>query len=83
MKKRFLHRWFSICSAHHEHNDDCTVCDTGSWVFMPTYWLEHMLWKLSPKLWMWWSNRGDTKKPFKEKFRSRKTGEKVDPFPNL
>lgn len=24
-------RWYSICSAHKDHNKDCQLCKTGSW----------------------------------------------------
>lgn len=68
---------------HSEHDDKCRACDTGRWVFLPRLWLERAAYQLFPRLWAWWANRGDSKKRFKEKFRSKRTGEKVDPFPNL
>lgn len=78
-----LYKWFSICSAHLEPREGCKLCDTGHWVFMPTWWLGHIVFKVSPGLWRWWANRGDARKRFKNRYSSKKTGKKVNPFPNM
>jgi len=49
LKKKWLglYGWFSICSAHgggYELN--CPACNTGTWVFIPRYYIIHFLIKL-------------------------------------
>jgi len=78
MKTKFLKQWFSLCSAHHKYQEDCSMCDTGNWVFMPAHWISGWFFRVSPGLWRWWMNlRG-----FRFRFVSRKSGKRVDPFPN-
>jgi hypothetical protein len=80
-----LYKWFSICSQHSisYRDDNCPRCQVGHWVFMPTYYIRHFLYKFVPgykSLWFWYrnlpANRG-------MKFFDKKTGKKVNPFPNL
>ena len=77
MKTKFLHRWVSICSAHQEHQEDCSMCDAGNWQFIPAMWISSLFFMVSPRLWRWWMNaRG-----LRFTFTSGKTGEKVvEPF---
>lgn len=83
MKTKFLHRWSSLCSAHLEHQEGCQPCDTGRWIFVPAWWIGSVVFRVSPRLWRWWANRGDVRKRFKMQWRSRRTGRGVDAFPNL
>lgn len=84
VKKKFLHQWFSICSRHFEDEvNDCEACDTGSWVFMPTFWMGGVIESVFPRLWQWWANRGNAKRRFKSRIVSRRTGKAVDAFPEL
>ena len=78
-----LYKWFSICSIHREYNESCNLCSIGSWVFMPVYYVEHIVYKYVPFVWRYFANTPRAQKNFKNKFTDRKTGKKVDPFPNL
>lgn len=62
------------------------MCVTGRWVFMPTYYIGHFFYKYVPGyyyLWRWYKNRPTQKKKWLNSFTDKKTGEKVNPFPNL
>ena len=46
-------RWFSICSAHQQYNKECSTCNVGSWA---NVWLNNItsvVFKISPKLYIW------------------------------
>lgn len=48
--------WYSICSIHYIHDNNCNMCNTGSWQnnFMLTissWFHDHIYW-----LWLWWIN---------------------------
>ena len=81
-KNKFFYRWYSICSAHHPSQPEefCKNCNTGSWEFKPTIFISHQVYKYFPSLWRWWSN---LKWNRKLKFYDKKTGNKVNAFPNL
>jgi len=49
--------WFSICSMHLEHKDDCNMCNAGHWQKVWKYKLSRAFYKLSPKLWRCWINK--------------------------
>ena len=49
--------WFSICSMHFEHQEDCNMCNAGQWQKVWKYKLSSAFYKLSPKLWRWWINK--------------------------
>lgn len=58
-RKKFWYkeRWFSICSAHYEYNENCTLCKAGEWKNVWMWHISHTFYKLTPKLWRWWMNR--------------------------
>jgi len=35
--------WFSICSRHAIYDENCNMCNTGSWVFIFWQWQIHKL----------------------------------------
>lgn len=49
--------WFSFCSMHYKHDDNCHICQSG-------FWKNHWNWKIgcfvyfvSPTFWIWYNNR--------------------------
>lgn len=83
MKNKILYKWQSICSSNFNYDENCDLCNTGSWLFIPGIWLSKLLHKISPKIWIKFHNSKNRKKAFLNSFRNKKTGEKVNPFPNI
>jgi hypothetical protein len=78
-----LYKWFSICSRHREYSEGCELCEVGSWVFMPTHYIGHIIFKFFPSVWRYWANRPKRRLKWLNQFTDRKTEKKVNPFPNL
>jgi hypothetical protein len=49
--------WYSICSSHRDHREDCPRCNVGSWNYRLAARAGHLLYKASPALWRLWANR--------------------------
>lgn len=49
--------WFSICSKHALYNENCNMCNTGSWKNAIKYKISSLIYDLFPSLWRWWINR--------------------------
>ncbi len=49
--------WFSICSRHAVYDENCKMCNTGSWKNAIKYKISLLIYKLFPSLWRWWANR--------------------------
>lgn len=81
--KKIFYRWYSICSRHYKYDKSCDLCNTGGWIFIPGLWLSKILYKITPNLWGKFYNTKKSKRKFLNNFRSKKTGEKINPFPHL
>ena len=46
----FKKRWYSMCSAHQEYQQDCTLCNVGSWKNILIGKIESIINKISPFL---------------------------------
>lgn len=50
--------WYSICSKHMMHRHaDCGLCQKGRWVNVWATTCSSVVYRLAPKLWIWWANR--------------------------
>lgn len=49
--------WFSICSRHAIYDENCKMCNTGSWNNAIKHKISSLIYKLFPSLWRWWANR--------------------------
>ena len=49
--------WFSICSRHAIYDENCNMCNTGSWQNTIKYKVSSLIYDLFPSLWRWWVNR--------------------------
>lgn len=54
-------RWFSFCSMHFKYEEDCCACNTGSWTNVWKWKIGGLLFKVMPKIWIWWMNRPNSK----------------------
>lgn len=43
--------WFSICSIHSTHDENCHMCKQGVWANLTKNRISRMLYKLSPSVW--------------------------------
>lgn len=50
-------RWFSICSIHYSHNDECNICKKGYWINVWKYNISSFIFKINPKFWICWVNK--------------------------
>lgn len=50
-------RWFSICSMHRIHDDNCNMCRAGHWTNVWAYHIEGFVYDWFPNFWSWWVNR--------------------------
>jgi Cys-tRNA synthase (O-phospho-L-seryl-tRNA:Cys-tRNA synthase) len=48
--------WYSICSAHRDHNSECDMCTTGRWNNVLITRISSFVYKHFPKFWRWWVN---------------------------
>ena len=69
--------WYSICSMHHEYDENCDMCNCGKWINVEEQKREHDLFETDPAEWK--KIHGHDKLEFFD----FKTGVKLDPFPNL
>lgn len=69
--------WYSICSWHQEFNKDCDMCNCGKWVNVEQHEKDSEIWERNPNEWRH-LHRND-----KLEFEDFKTGERLNPFPNL
>lgn len=53
----FGSRFYSICSKHQAHRDDCDLCQHGTWHSDIGIMFSNALYRTSPTLWMMWANR--------------------------
>lgn len=49
--------WYSVCSIHRPHRDDCNMCRAGSWVNVWKQRASHLFYVISPSLWRKWANK--------------------------
>ena len=49
--------WFSYCSRHQEYNEDCNICNIGTWENVIHYKITSLIYKISPSIWRWLVNR--------------------------
>lgn len=45
--------FYSFCSRHREHNEDCDLCQKGIWVNVFQCKLGTLIYWISPTLWRW------------------------------
>lgn len=57
----FILEWYSICSAHQEHDENCDMCTHGVWHNKYGMKFSKFVFKKYPKLWIWWMNRKPVK----------------------
>jgi hypothetical protein len=69
--------WYSICSVHHDYNEDCNMCNCGNWINVEKQKEEGELFDRDPDEWRRIHSHD------KLEFFDFKTGEKANPFPNL
>jgi hypothetical protein len=48
--------WYSICSRHGVHDNNCDMCNTGSWQNDCKGAVSGWFYKHFTKLWVWWVN---------------------------
>ena len=65
-------QWYSICSKHTSHYDNCKLCDVGKWentwsLKISTYFHQNFYY-----LWSWWQNTRINKSRFNMKFENYK-----------
>ena len=46
-------RWYSICSAHQSHKEDCNMCNVGSWHNVWLSQCSNIIYRISPKAYTW------------------------------
>lgn len=49
--------WYSICSAHQEHDPECDLCQSGWWYNDVRQAVGGWVFRRWPRLWRWWVNR--------------------------
>ena len=52
----FSYEWYSFCSAHQLYSKDCKTCQSGNWHNVWKLHLSSLIYKISPKFWMWLFN---------------------------
>jgi hypothetical protein len=58
------YEWYSICSVHYNHNEHCKMCTSGGWVHCWSHIVSSLIYKLFPKLWIWYMNLPHRKRKF-------------------
>ena len=53
----FKEEWYSICSAHYEHNENCELCNKGMWVNVIKHKIGSFIYDHFPNIWRWYVNR--------------------------
>jgi len=49
--------WFSFCSMHQQYDDNCQICNKGTWNNVIKYRISSLIYDCFPSLWRWWVNR--------------------------
>lgn len=49
--------WFSYCSEHYEYSEKCRLCNIGHWENIWKHKIGEIIFKISPKFWIWWMNK--------------------------
>jgi hypothetical protein len=49
--------WYSICSRHGQHREDCRLCAVGEWRNRWITWAGNIVYILAPCVWKRWVNR--------------------------
>jgi hypothetical protein len=49
--------WYSICSMHSVHDENCRMCTCGTWINVWTQMFGSAVFKIAPELWRRWKNR--------------------------
>lgn len=50
-------RWFSICVKHGKYDKDCKLCNIGGWTNVWKWKIGSVLYKSTPRIWIWWMNK--------------------------
>ena len=53
--------WYSVCSGNHpkaviDGDVPCILCQTGKWTNVWVHEISNLIFKLFPKVWIWWVN---------------------------
>lgn len=49
--------FFSICSKHQMHDENCPLCNKGSWQNIFKYEIGSLFYNIFPNIWRWKTNR--------------------------
>lgn len=49
--------WVSICSAHQTRDSTCRICKCGTYRNVWSGAISSFIFRLTPKLWVWWTNQ--------------------------
>lgn len=52
----FKEEWYSLCSMHNVYDNDCPLCNTGSWRNIYIGKISSFFFKYFPKFWVFWVN---------------------------
>lgn len=69
--------WYSICSWHSEYDEKCDLCNCGEWRNVEELRKSQELFEKDPEEWQHIHAHD------KLEFEDFKTGERLNPFPNL
>lgn len=53
--------WYSFCSGHQKYDEDCKICNIGSWCNVWNIKFNAVVFKFFPSLWIWYKNRPSSK----------------------
>lgn len=51
--------WYSICSCHFQHEPDCHMCQSGTWINVHTRMVDHWFFVHFQRLWIYWASPND------------------------
>lgn len=57
----FKQTWFSLCSKHLYHKDDCNLCQAGQWQYNWVRAIDHVVYVWVYPVWYWWHNRRNSR----------------------
>ena len=49
-------RWISICSIHLQYNENCNICNTGTWENVWLSSISGFIYDYFPNFWKWYVN---------------------------
>ena len=52
----FKEQWYSLCGIHFIHDDNCTLCNSGSWQNVFIGKISSFFYKTMPKVWIFLVN---------------------------